>query len=245
MDVHELRFVHRQATDQEMLYALDQIRMGNPEQLDFFNSRVGAKIEGARLVLTATNARANVINSTQIMRLPSPIFLYEARIDANFSKELPNDQHLQIKKGSQVMFVKNGKQWMNGTLGEVVNANEDEIQVKIYQGETVLVRRELWEKSRYTWNRDTSRITAEPIGSFVQFPLRLAWAVTIHKSQGLTFDRLVLDMDRPAFAHGQIYVALSRCRRSDGLSLMRPIKAGELQVSGSVLEFAKKAGLEK
>ncbi len=243
MDVLELQTVHRQVTDPEFLWALDRLRVGDTGELNLFLDRVAQPLHSAALTLTTTNARANLINSTSLVKLPGSQRAYEAKIEGDFGKDLPADEILNLKPGAQVMFVKNSKQWVNGTLGHVTSVGDDEIKVQIVDGEEVTVAREIWEKNRFTWDRSKSRIVTEPIGSFVQFPLRLAWAVTIHKSQGLTFDRLILDLDRKAFAHGQMYVALSRCRTAAGLSLSRPIDPNEIFVHERVQEFAREAGL--
>lgn len=243
MDILELQTVYRQ-TDEEYLWALDKIRTGDTSELDFFNDRVGAELNGDHaLTLTATNARATAINLGMLSQLPGRTSRYEAVLEGNFGKDLPAEQFLTLKVGSQVMFVKNGKKWVNGTLGTVIELDEDVIRVMTDAGDEVEVERETWEKTRYGWNRATFRIESEPVGTFIQFPLRLAWAVTMHKSQGLTLERLEVDFDRPAFSHGQAYVALSRGRSREGLSLKRRIEPKDVIVDGRVLEFSSKSGL--
>lgn len=244
MDVVELQTVHRQKDDLEFLWALNRIRQGSTEDLDLFNSRVGAPLEAEHvLTLTATNARATTINTVALARLNSPPAVYTGSVEGDFGKDFPAENTLVLKPGAQVMFVKNGKDWVNGTLGTVVTAEPDRLVVHTQDGVTTEVAPEKWEKYRYTFNRSTERIEAEPVGAYTQVPLRLAWAATIHKAQGLTFDHLRLDMDRRAFAHGQLYVALSRCRTLAGLSLVRPVTQHDVCVNHRVWEFEKAAGL--
>ncbi|MBL8067678.1 MAG: AAA family ATPase [Armatimonadetes bacterium] len=244
IDVIELKTVHRQANDPDFLYILDQIRSGDPQEVHLINERVGEPAEGATLTLTVTNARANLINNRHLMELPYPERHYPAKVEGNFGRELPADENLRLKPGARVMFVKNGKEWVNGSLGTVVGTDEFSAQVQLDEGGAVVeVNPEVWEKSRYGWDRLRNQIVTEPIGSFTQLPLKLAWAVTIHKSQGLTFDRIHIDLDRPAFSHGQVYVALSRCRTLAGLSLTRPVNERDLIVNPHALDFAQRAGL--
>lgn len=244
LDVIELSTVHRQREDPEFLWALNRLRRGDVDELEFFNSRVGASLEGENIItLTATNSRANAINLTELAKLPGKGQIYKGTIEGDFGKDLPSDMLLNLKPGAQVMFTKNGRQWVNGTLGTVLSLEDEVIVVKTDRGETVAVEREEWEKRRFTWDRHSYRIDAELVGSYLQFPLRLAWAVTIHKSQGLTFDRLILDLDRTGFAHGQLYVALSRCRSLAGVSLKRKIEPRDSVVHSRIWEFERMAGL--
>jgi len=244
LDVIELQTVHRQKDDPEFLWALNKLRKGETDEIEYFNERVGTVLEGENIItLTATNARANAINLAALNKLPTTSRTYKGTAEGNFGNEFPADPILTLKVGAQVMFVKNAKHWVNGMLGTVVSLDEDVISVRTDRGEIVAVERETWEKNRFTWDRHQFRIQAEAVGSYLQFPLRLAWAVTIHKSQGLTFDNLILDLDRRAFAHGQLYVALSRCRTLAGLSLRNAIVAQDSIVHPRVWEFEKLAGL--
>lgn len=241
MDVFELKTVHRQASDAELLFALDQLRKGNSAEIGYFQDLVRPPMKGA-IVLTATNARSTAINLGELARLPGSTSTYVAKVEGDFGKDLPAEQTLQVKPGAQVMFIKNGTQWVNGTIGHVVSCEDGCAVVRLDSGEAVTVVPEVWEKNRYRWDRNSHAIVTEPIGSFEQLPLRLAWAVTIHKAQGLTLEKAHIDLDRTAFAHGQVYVALSRCRSSAGLSLERAVKPSELLVSQPVLDFAARAG---
>lgn len=244
LDVYELQTVHRQKDDPEFLYALNLLRKGDMSELDFFNSRVNAQLPSSNvLTLTATNAKANAINLGTLARLNGRAAVYKGEADGDFGKDFPVDPLLTLKVGAQIMFVKNSIEWVNGSLGTVLAMEPDELTVLLDDGRTVSVQRESWEKTKYTWDGYSGRIDRTPVGTYVQFPVKLAWAVTIHKSQGLTFDRVRIDMDTKAFAHGQLYVAMSRCRTLNGISLKRPISMDDCIVSSRILEFERLAGL--
>jgi len=243
IDIIELKTVHRQANDQEFLWLLDHIREGNPNELEHINARAEASPVEGTLNLTVTNAKAGAINNLRLLQINSPEHHYAAKIEGQFGRELPAEEILRLKPGARVMFIKNSTDWVNGSLGTVIQPSDDKVSVLLDEGKTVEVGREVWEKNRYSWDRNRGQIVTEPIGSFTQYPLRLAWAVTIHKSQGLTFDRIHVELDRPAFSHGQIYVALSRCRSLAGLTLSRSIAPKEIIINHSVTEFAYSSGL--
>jgi hypothetical protein len=164
--------------------------------------------------------------------------------DGNFDKKsAPADIHMTLKIGSQIMLVNNDRQgrWINGTIGQIVKIKkengEDVIYVKLQNGEIVDVNHYRWEMFQFGYNEKTKRLTSEIVGSFTQYPLILAWAITIHKSQGKTFEKVILDMDRGAFAHGQTYVALSRCVSFEGLVLKTPIKKSHILLDWNVVRF--------
>lgn len=240
----ELTKVFRQK-DTKFVEALDRLRTGtNPaEVLPMFNSRAGKKPEPGSLNLMTTNANVQAMNTRELCRLPTPLMTYEGEcygeFEANASR-LPAPKTLQLKVGAQVLFVRNDTQgqWVNGTIGEVVELEENEIRVKIFEdGRQVQVGREEWKQMRYTYNQKLKRIEHEEVGEYVQFPLTLGWAVTIHKSQGMTLNSVHIDMGRGAFCTGQTYVALSRCRTLDGITLCRCLALSDIQVDGRVAEF--------
>lgn len=245
IDVWHLETVYRQS-DQEFLWALEQIRTGKVSDLSYFNERVGSKLDSSNTItLTATNSRADSINLRRLGELGGVPKMYRGVSTGNFDRDFPADPVLTLKPGAQVMFVKNGKEWSNGTIGRVMELHDSCVEVETEAGR-VVVSPDKWEKTRYTWDSFSGRIGKDVVGDYTQIPLRLAWAVTIHKSQGLTLDSVVVDLDRPAFAHGQVYVALSRCRSIEGMSLARPIRPQDIVTNPRVAEFevrAKLAGL--
>lgn len=244
LQVNELTTPFRQQGDMRFLELLDRLRRGDGSVIMELNERVGAKIEGpSPIVLTATNARAQNINLGRLAEIHSPARRYVAHTEGNFGRELPTDANLALKVGAQVMFVKNSEEWVNGSLGTVETMDEMEVQVRLTDGKIVTVEPATWEKKTYSWDAKSEKITQTIAGKFEQLPLKLAWALTIHKSQGLTFDQIIVDFDRPAFAHGQTYVALSRCRTLDGVSLTQALTQRSIVNNPRVREFEWDHGL--
>lgn len=251
----ELKKVYRQK-DGHFLGLLDQIRT---KQLDYFTLRTlnerykpyfSPPKDGKFITLTATNAIARRINEAELEKLSNKKRLYQGEIEGKFEdRRLPNDMLLVFKEGAQVMFVRNDpyQRWVNGTIGTIQYLDEETVSVKVEgeKGEIVhTVNKEKWELLKYVYNEEKSSIDTEVQGSFTQYPLKLAWAITIHKSQGKTFDKVFIDMGRRgAFAPGQIYVALSRCTTLEGIVLKKPIKASDIMVDQRVLAFAAEAGI--
>lgn len=247
----ELEKVYRQV-DKGFVDLLNRFRSGYADYHDIksINSRYaeGAKLNKSKyeVTLTTTRARADQTNDAELRKLKGEKETFEGSLEDDFPLHaLPTDQFLQLKEGAQVMFVKNdmreqNRRWVNGTIGIVDGFSEDKIIVKLEDDSLLDVGRETWEHIIYKFNRGKNRIEEEVVGSYNQYPLKLAWAVTIHKSQGLTFDKLVIDLDRGAFAAGQLYVALSRCRSLEGISLTRPVRSSDIIVRDSVLEFYRK-----
>ncbi|MBW8887043.1 MAG: AAA family ATPase [Fibrobacteres bacterium] len=206
------------------------------------------------ITLTSTNAAADRVNHRMLDGLPTHLALYNAQVQGAFDpKSFPTDEPLALKVGAQVMMLKNHAQgwWVNGTLGSVAGMEADAIWVDVpslggrggnqdpMAGPlgAMRVERATWESVRYAPDPATGRPVPKPVGRFTQFPLKLAWAMTIHKSQGKTFDRVVIDLGSGAFAHGQSYVALSRCRTLDGITLRRPLSGRDLLLDPEVKEF--------
>ena len=179
---------------------------------------------GGYITLTTHNNQARALNDSKLQKLPGQAHSFKAIIKDEFPElSYPNDSELILKKGAQVMFVKNDlsgeKLFFNGKIGKVESFEDDTIVVKCPDDDfPISVEMAEWQNMKYTLDEDTKEIEETVIGTFTQYPLKLAWAITIHKSQGLTFDRAVIDASA-AFAHGQVYVALSRCRTLNGLVL--------------------------
>ncbi|MDR2206508.1 MAG: helix-turn-helix domain-containing protein [Flavobacteriaceae bacterium] len=227
----ELTEVYRQK-DEKFLEILNHIRDGNPDDIDFdeLNKRYIPNFEPADeayVYLTSHNRMADEINQKKLRELPGKIFQYEAEIRGDFKEtQHPNDEILELKIGTQIMFIRNDssgeKKYYNGKLAEIIDLDDDEIHVKIENGdENYKLKKEIWEQKTYSLD-SKKNIIEDVVGSFEQYPIRLAWAVTIHKSQGLTFDRLMIDAGK-SFASGQVYVALSRCRTLEGIVLKSKI----------------------
>ena len=227
----ELTTVYRQK-DEKFLEILNEIRDGAVGVIDFdtLNERYLPDFEPKDepyVYLTSHNRMADEINQKKLAALPGKSRFYDAEIIGNFNEnQFPNDEILELKIGAQIMFIRNDasgeKRYFNGKLAEIVEVDDKEISV-IIDGEDEIykLKKETWEQKRYSLGEDKS-IQEEVLGSFKQYPIRLAWAVTIHKSQGLTFDRLIIDAGK-SFASGQVYVALSRCRTLEGIVLKSKI----------------------
>ena len=241
----ELTKVYRQQ-DAAFVDLLNHVRDNNIDSatLAALNARVGTSQKGA-ITLTTHNRQADAINRRHMDALHGEQRTFEAIVKGNYpDKALPCDQRLEVKVGERVMFVKNdssgGHRYYNGMLGTVTGFlredDKDYIEVVSDDGDTIAVNRELWESMKYSIDTKTNDITQEVEGTFCQYPLQAAWAVTIHKAQGLTFDHVVIDA-ADAFAFGQVYVALSRCRTLEGLSLSSPLTAGVAFNDTSVSHF--------
>ncbi len=195
------------------------------------------------ITLTTHNQRADAINDREMAKLKGPLFRYTATVKGIFpEKNYPNDAELELKEGAKVMFISNDpspmRHFYNGKMGRVVALDTDELWVLCDgEKEAVLVPKDVWFNIRYQVNPSTKQIEEEELGSYTQYPLRLAWAITIHKSQGLTFDKVVIDAES-AFAFGQVYVALSRCTSLKGVKLLTPIYRSSLAVDQKVKNYS-------
>ena len=231
----ELNRVFRQ-TDDTLVEVLNAIRDGNAgtQELEILNGRVRPirKLSEGRefVILTPTNEAANRINRAYLDALEGDEYGYEAGVVGEFNdKAQPTDALLVLKEGAKVMMLRNDAdgRWVNGTIAEVAELGDDRIWVSI-NGREYEVEQVSWENRRYAFDQTQEKIVETVAGTFKQFPLRLAWALTIHKSQGLTLDRVYVDFGRGTFAHGQAYVALSRCRGLDGLAMARELRERDI-----------------
>ncbi|MGR7812308.1 helix-turn-helix domain-containing protein [Lacinutrix undariae] len=198
------------------------------------------------IALTTHNNRAEATNLGELKQLSARAFTYKAKVDGKFPEQsYPNKETLSLKVGAQVMFIKNDsspdKRYFNGKIGKIISLNKDEVEVKCPgDSSSITTKVEVWENINYNVDPETKDIKEERIGGFTQIPLRLAWSITIHKSQGLTFEKAIIDAEG-AFAHGQTYVALSRCKSLEGLVLKSKIHPKQIISDSNVISFNKRA----
>jgi len=227
--------------DENFITVLNNIRKGSVSQddLDFINTRVTDTEHPTSVTLTSINKIADSINNRQLNQLESTSRTYVADMDGEMRENENNLRipiELELKKGARVMFTRNSDEWVNGSLGEVVNL-DDSIIVKLDDGDEVEVGKEKWEKIKYSYDKERDEIKEETVWSMKQFPLRLAYAITIHKSQGMTFENININLQRAPFTHGQTYVALSRAKSLKGLHLSRELRREDVITDTRIVEF--------
>lgn len=244
----ELTKVYRQE-QRHFLRLLDAVRLNQTDfdDLELLNTRCLPQFRADDFFITlcSRNAKADAINGAELSRLQGAESRYLATVSGEFNPSFsPAESVLKLRSKAQVMFLKNDpeRQYVNGTIGKVLECRENSAMVEIEgpQGDTriIEVNPVEWEMIRYSLDPENpSNIKTEIVGAFRQLPLRLAWAVTIHKAQGKTFDKVIIDLDRGAFEHGQTYVALSRCRTLEGIVLRQPIRPNDIRTDERILDF--------
>jgi len=247
----ELQKVYRQQ-DEQFIDLLNAIRSNSitEEGLEIINQRCQPEFqpppEKFYVYLTTTNKLSQEINARRLSSLKSNLYTFKSIIDGNFSKEYyPTAVNLEVKSGSQVMMLNNDAEgrWVNGSIGKITSitrtwSGEKIINAQIMDGDEVEITPFTWEISHFYI--EAGALKSEVIGTFTQYPLMLAWAVTIHKSQGKTFDNVIIDIGRGTFAHGQIYVALSRCTTLNGIILKQPVLKKHIWTNYQVTDFLAK-----
>ena len=244
MEYLELEKVYRQK-DEKFIALLNSIRnnTAGDEELGAINQRLDATYDPKGdfyIHLTTTNSMASEINSIELAKLPGQLAVYQGMLDGDFEvRQLPTEMDLKIKPGAQVMMLNNDPMghWVNGTMAKIIKAKEDEIVVELANGNQYQVAPYTWEIFHFQLDPTTGGLSSEIVASYTQFPLKLAWAITIHKSQGKTFDNVIIDIGKGTFAHGQMYVALSRCRSLEGMVLKKPIKKSHIFMDWRIVKF--------
>ncbi|WP_420551770.1 helix-turn-helix domain-containing protein [Tenacibaculum aiptasiae] len=244
----ELKHIYRQQ-DEGFIKLLNEVRTNTLSEASakLLNNQYEPEFEPQKedgyITLTTHNKKADTINQEELDKITTKATTYTAEVYKDFNeKNYPNDEHLSLKVGAQVMFIKNDsspeKRYYNGKIGTVLLLEEDTVTVKCSENDIIETTVETWENISYSLDSDSKEISEKLEGSYTQIPLRLAWAITIHKSQGLTFDKAIIDAES-SFAHGQTYVALSRCKTLEGIVLKTPIKSSSIINDNSVKSFNK------
>ncbi len=248
MELIELEKIYRQR-DRKLIDVLNAIRNNSATEADLavLNKKCDPGFEPEAddlyIYLTTTNARAAEVNDVQLDRLSTDAFMLNGVVRGDFDqKSLPTDTSLKLKRGAQVMLLNNDSlgRWVNGHIGKIIDLYEEDeftIDVELTDGSTVAVTPYTWTLFNFSFDKESNGIVSEEVGSFKQMPMKLAWAITVHKGQGKTFEKVIFDIGRGSFAHGQTYVALSRCTDLDGLVLKRPLKKSHILMDWKVVDF--------
>ena len=251
LETRELHKVYRQA-DTEFIGILNAVRTNQlgSRDLEILNTRYHDAEFGyddeVIIALTSTNELADQVNHYQLQSLQTPLKSFAGKLLGTMQeRDIPTKLNLELKVGAQVMLVNNdqGGRWVNGSLGKITDIdkqgerNDQVVVVELTDGPTIEVLPTTWEQYSYGYDEESKEIKPQSTGSFTQFPLRLAWAVTIHKAQGKTFDKVIIDLGRGTFAAGQLYVALSRCRSLEGIRLQQPIEPRHIRIDDRISDF--------
>lgn len=254
IEVIELQKVYRQE-EADFVKVLNNIRINRVNDADLLriNSRVEHpdKIKSNGVItLTTKNAKVDTINAVRLKNIDNPESQFAAMKTGTFannrsSKRNPTDELLKVKVSAQIIFVKNDseKKWVNGTIGSISSIDDEGIEIEV-KGSKFYIGTETWEDIEYKWNKEEDKVEKEIVGTFEQYPIRLAWAITIHKSQGQTFEKSIIDLDSGAFAFGQTYVALSRSSSLNGITLTQKVNRKDIKVSQSAVKYLTEKGID-
>ena len=242
----ELRKIYRQ-TNSDFVALLDRVRINRAGRDDLMrlNSRYNPQYhdEGFSITLATRRDTVNSINDEHMAALKTPEYIYEGEIEGNFPEnDLPTALQLVLKEGAQVIFIRNDKEgrWVNGTIGRVQRLSNLYVYIELEDGVVYQVEEETWENIQYSYDEKKQAVVENILGSFRQFPIKPAWALTVHKSQGLTFNNVVIDFAGGAFTSGQTYVALSRCTSLEGITLLKPLCERDIIVNPTVVDFSRR-----
>jgi len=258
IELIELEKVYRQKDD-TFITLLNAIRNNSATEEHFiklnkrYDPRFIADPESFSIHLTTTNALADTTNAEQLALIRNTLFTYTAEATGSFDKHaMPTDMKLSLKVGAQIMMLNNDNQhrWVNGTIAKIINIKKgkegpDRIIIQLSNGEIEEVMPFTWELFNFLFDQKSNSLTSETVGTFTQYPMRLAWAVTIHKSQGKTFDNVIIDIGKGTFVHGQLYVALSRCTHLEGIILKQKIQKKHIFMDWRVVKFITRFQYEK
>lgn len=243
----ELRKIYRQS-DNEFISLLDRVRVNRATSADIarLNQRCDPNYQeindGLAITLATRRDTVDSINDEHMQALNTPEYTFMGKIEGDFPENsLPTAQRLTLKEGAQVIFIRNDKdgRWYNGTIGKVTLLREQEVFITLENGSEIEVLPEIWENMQYTYNEKEKKVEEKVLGTFMQIPIKPAWALTVHKSQGLTFNHVVIDFVGGAFTGGQTYVALSRCTSMEGITLLKPLTERDIIVNMAVVEFSR------
>lgn len=243
----ELRKIYRQ-TDSSFISMLDRVRVSHATAADLqqLNSRCDINYQEPSngLVMTLATRRDTVdsINDAHMQALDTPEYVFTGVVTDVFpDNDLPTNKELTLKLGAQVIFIRNDKEgrWVNGTLGRVSMLDEGGMEVQLENGDSYVVEQEIWENVQYSYDEKEKKVIENVVGTFKQYPIKPAWALTVHKSQGLTFNNIVIDFAGGAFSSGQTYVALSRCTSLEGITLLKPLTQRDIIVNTAIVDFSR------
>ncbi|MBR3101810.1 MAG: AAA family ATPase [Muribaculaceae bacterium] len=243
----ELCKIYRQ-TDDQFVALLDRIRVNHASRIDIaqLNSRCNPNYQSNdddfAITLATRRDTVDSINDEHMAALKTKEFVFEGKIEGNFPEnDLPTARVLTLKEGAQVIFIRNDREnrWVNGTIGKISLLDDDKVCVALEDGVEYELEPDVWENIQYTFNEEKNVVEENILGTFVQYPIKPAWALTVHKSQGLTFNKVVIDFAGGAFTSGQTYVALSRCTSLEGITLLKPLSERDIIVSTAVVDFSR------
>jgi ATP-dependent DNA helicase PIF1 len=248
----ELTKIYRQE-DKKFIDILEGVRSGNlkDSHLDLLNKRhqnpmdenLDPSIYDDYIFLVTTNAMADSINNGKLNEIATSKIIFKGRKTGRFERNFPTNEDLALKENARIMMLNNDKEgrWVNGDLGAITKINEhkQEIYVRLENGTEALVPKYTWEMIKFSYDKDFDSVDTDVIGTFAQFPIRLAWAITIHKGQGKTYNNVIVDFGRGTFTHGQAYVALSRCRSLEGMILKTPLIRRHIMIDERINAFMK------